>query len=1032
MRSVVRTNGEQSITGSNMQGVLTSFINTIKEGCLFKGVATPLTEPDEYDANMFYLASENGLYANFGSVLLNNEVAILSNESGEWSKTTLFNKSTDPFNGNNADSFEVSDSGTATVDVSGDDDFIGSVPDGEPMDVELTLTGTSLSSVYRFVFDRDVNSVEVNNGQGATYASVSGPIRKGSVISFTALGTTTGSWAYSVNSTGVFSGDGSLSVSYLPDGSADIRWNPVEVNLSGKVTLRHDFSYANPAYSQSNVGKFFVAFEMPYNERAIVSISGLQMWSGVQNVLFISGGSNSGVVRSLFPSGFKFRHSGTDGVIQVCEHCPTSPYEPGYTRYVQILEYSGESRGDVSVPSSQTLYQEDALRDIDSVYRNPVSPSAYSFNIDHTGHGYVDMDGKTDFIGKPSEDLTNAEVTLDNYVSNTVYRFTFSKNIEEGVKFISSDDSETEPLLDITERVSAGDVLTITTVTGGWIYDLNRGLVASDGTLKQEIEDGTVKLGLYPDVLHNNTYAEGPIVSGSLSVGPGAYNYFRGIAIGESSTSHDLGVAIGLGAKAWNGDTPSDINDPDDPGFTDPGSSGIAIGYAAHCDGNGAVSVGAMSATPGNYCTAIGENAISSGSESVAIGHYAKCQANHVDEIAIGALAESDGERSIAIGAGAKYSGSTGIALGDRTSVNGSNNLAAGPSNEIHGMDSVLIGSHSDIGDPQLPGLRPYEVKPVKVKDADNNTVYALYHAPNETNMVLTIGGTEFTTAVPTRVRNSPAILFVLEGGASVPDPYKSVVDGLTGVDKNGQREFIYVPGMTSANTEIYHLSSQGTNYILAYFIVSSSAESTVSIINLSDSVILHTLRLYSGSSYSSGPEYSAGIGYGHSIMGSATFALGYNLNGGNDSRYDAQVIVGQNNIPEADSAFILGGGQADSYRANLLSVNTNGAVRATSYRAKKKDVQLDTSLSTLMINLSNALEHAQILRLLNPVGGTGYYFPTDKETALKVSLIPYKILAVQEVTFKLDGPDGSRAATFEPGILYTVIMIDGEWYVSN
>lgn len=84
--AVIKTNGNQEITGDILQNVLKSIIDTIGYGAVFAGVATPITEPLTPDQNVFYLAAVNGTYSNFGGIVINDEVCVLSNATGQWQK----------------------------------------------------------------------------------------------------------------------------------------------------------------------------------------------------------------------------------------------------------------------------------------------------------------------------------------------------------------------------------------------------------------------------------------------------------------------------------------------------------------------------------------------------------------------------------------------------------------------------------------------------------------------------------------------------------------------------------------------------------------------------------------------------------------------------------------------------------------------------------------------------------------------------------------------------------------------------------
>lgn len=88
IQAVIKANGNNEITGTILQNALLSIINQIGAASGFKGIATPSTNPGTSDANIFYIASANGTYPNFNGIQLTNEVAVLSNASGTWTKLT--------------------------------------------------------------------------------------------------------------------------------------------------------------------------------------------------------------------------------------------------------------------------------------------------------------------------------------------------------------------------------------------------------------------------------------------------------------------------------------------------------------------------------------------------------------------------------------------------------------------------------------------------------------------------------------------------------------------------------------------------------------------------------------------------------------------------------------------------------------------------------------------------------------------------------------------------------------------------------
>lgn len=88
---VIKTNGNEEITGQITQDVLNAIVNTIATGSIYSGIAIPETNPGNPDANLFYIATTPGLYANFGGAIVNpNEIAIfVNNASNAWVKQII-------------------------------------------------------------------------------------------------------------------------------------------------------------------------------------------------------------------------------------------------------------------------------------------------------------------------------------------------------------------------------------------------------------------------------------------------------------------------------------------------------------------------------------------------------------------------------------------------------------------------------------------------------------------------------------------------------------------------------------------------------------------------------------------------------------------------------------------------------------------------------------------------------------------------------------------------------------------------------
>ena len=83
---VIKTNGNQEITGANMQSVLNNIVNSVGENATFAGIATPSTNPGNPDGNVFYLATEAGTYSNFNGIEIASGEAVILEWKGSWIK----------------------------------------------------------------------------------------------------------------------------------------------------------------------------------------------------------------------------------------------------------------------------------------------------------------------------------------------------------------------------------------------------------------------------------------------------------------------------------------------------------------------------------------------------------------------------------------------------------------------------------------------------------------------------------------------------------------------------------------------------------------------------------------------------------------------------------------------------------------------------------------------------------------------------------------------------------------------------------
>lgn len=89
IQDVVKTNGNNEITGALLQQSLLAMINSLGAGYQFMGVAvlTPTaTNPGTPDQNVFYIASEIGTYSNFGGLSVSDGEVAIFKYNGSWAK----------------------------------------------------------------------------------------------------------------------------------------------------------------------------------------------------------------------------------------------------------------------------------------------------------------------------------------------------------------------------------------------------------------------------------------------------------------------------------------------------------------------------------------------------------------------------------------------------------------------------------------------------------------------------------------------------------------------------------------------------------------------------------------------------------------------------------------------------------------------------------------------------------------------------------------------------------------------------------
>lgn len=86
---VIKTNGNQEITGQALQNVLNNIVTNLGANATFVGIAKPSTNPGTPDGPVFYITGEAGSYPNFENKTVNPGLSILSWNGSSWNVATI-------------------------------------------------------------------------------------------------------------------------------------------------------------------------------------------------------------------------------------------------------------------------------------------------------------------------------------------------------------------------------------------------------------------------------------------------------------------------------------------------------------------------------------------------------------------------------------------------------------------------------------------------------------------------------------------------------------------------------------------------------------------------------------------------------------------------------------------------------------------------------------------------------------------------------------------------------------------------------
>ena len=153
--SVIKTNGNQEITGAVLQSTLNSIVNAVGENATFAGVATPSTNPGTPDGPVFYLASEIGTYSNFNQLIIElGEIGIFI-YNNSWKKQSL--------------KYEISEVNVSKIYPTGGIDGTNKYT----LETAIAMIPMSLRSVgIKCLFLKEDNALETWEYQGGAFLDV--------------------------------------------------------------------------------------------------------------------------------------------------------------------------------------------------------------------------------------------------------------------------------------------------------------------------------------------------------------------------------------------------------------------------------------------------------------------------------------------------------------------------------------------------------------------------------------------------------------------------------------------------------------------------------------------------------------------------------------------------------------------------------------------------------------------------------------------------------------------------------------------
>lgn len=167
IQSVVKTNGNNEITGALLQQSLLAMINSLGSGYQFVDVATTATKPGTPDQKVFYIANGKGTYTNFGGISITEDEVVILYYDTDWHKV-----STGIASQAKLSELESKVIGSYLVDYSNtisSNTFVNIEPSTQEREVTISFVTDNPSALTRIVFLKGWSPLQYIQGSEIDY-----------------------------------------------------------------------------------------------------------------------------------------------------------------------------------------------------------------------------------------------------------------------------------------------------------------------------------------------------------------------------------------------------------------------------------------------------------------------------------------------------------------------------------------------------------------------------------------------------------------------------------------------------------------------------------------------------------------------------------------------------------------------------------------------------------------------------------------------------------------------------------------------